>query len=165
MCFRGEWQKGHDCSFGNSCGSCPDWNIIDAVLILSTAMLILWVSEYKDTYISKTGENSDCATRRIPVKMSTVDSVDFTGEPYRFGGYDIPLAPPVMQLRSEDFFKIFSTSQHHLHTNRRILLKANSRFSAPEGRKIRLFCCRRKWCVLQGNTPFPASAVAEGITH
>ena len=105
MCFRGEWQKGHDCSFGNSCGSCPDWNIIDAVLILSTAMLILCVSEYKDTYISKTGENSDCATRRIPVKMSTVDSVDFTGETYRFGGYDIPLAPPVMPLRYKNFHR------------------------------------------------------------
>ena len=61
--------------------------IVDAVLILSTAMLILCVSEYKDTYISKTGENSDCAARRIPVKMSTVDSVDFTGETYRFSGF------------------------------------------------------------------------------
>ena len=87
MCFRGEWQKGHDCSFGNNCGSCPDWNIIDAVLILSTAMLTLCVSEYKDTYISKTGENSDCATRRIPIKMSTVDSIAFTGESHRFSGF------------------------------------------------------------------------------
>ena len=88
--------------------SCPDWNNMGAVLILSTAMLILCVSEYKDTYISKTGENSDCATRRIPVKMSTVDSVDFTGETYRFGGYDIPLAPPVMQLRFKNLHRIFS---------------------------------------------------------
>jgi hypothetical protein len=29
--------------------------------------------------------------------------------------------PPVMQLRSKDYFKIFSTPQHHLHPNSRIL--------------------------------------------
>ena len=90
--------------------------IVDAVLILSTAMLILCVSEYKDTYISKTGENSDCATRRIPVKMSTVDSVDFTGETYRFGGYDIPLAPPVMQLRFKNLLHRFSPFRFTTYT-------------------------------------------------
>jgi len=80
-------------------------------------------------------------------------------------GFDIPSAPQVMQLRSKDFFKIFPASLHHLYPNSRILLEANSGFFAPEGRKIRLFCCHWKVCVLQGNTPFPVSAVAEGITH
>jgi len=79
-------------------------------------MLILCVSEYKDTYISKTGENSDCATRRIPVKMSTVDSVDFTGETYRFGGYDIPLAPPVMQLYYKNPLSRFSPFRYTTYT-------------------------------------------------
>ena len=39
----------------------------------------------------------------------------------RYGGLYIPPAPPVMLLRSEDFFKILSTAQHHLHPNSRIL--------------------------------------------
>jgi len=77
----------------------------------------------------------------------------------------IPSAPPVMQLHYKNFRKILSAAPHHLHPNSRILLKANLIFSAPEGRKIRLFYYHRKWCVPEVNTPFPASAVAEGITH
>ena len=100
-------------------------------------MLILCVSEYKDPYISKTGENSDCATRRIPVKMSTVDSVDFTGETYRFGGYDIPLAPPVMQLRYKNF-------------------RRNSlRYTAPPTHEQADFAESKSWILHPGGTQNP----------
>jgi hypothetical protein len=34
-----------------------------------------------------------------------------------------------MQLRSEDFFKILSASQHHLHPNSRILSEGQTQFS------------------------------------
>ena len=114
-------------------------------------MLILCVSEYKDTYISKTGENSDCATRRIPVKMSTVDSVDFTGETHRCGGCDIPSDPPVMKLRSKDFFKILFAPLHHLHPNSRILsegqiqiFKRVSRQNPPVLLPPEMVCSARK---------------------
>jgi hypothetical protein len=70
-----------------------------------------------------------------------------------------------MPLRSEDFFKIISAPQHHLHPNSRILSNEQILNFGPWRAKIRLFCSHWKWCVLQGNTPFPASAVAEGITH
>ena len=46
-----------------------------------------------------------------------------------------------------------STALHHLHPNRRILLKANPRFRAPMGRKIRLFCGWGKWLVLSSEQP------------
>jgi hypothetical protein len=70
-----------------------------------------------------------------------------------------------MQLRSEDFFKILSTAQHHLYPNSRILSEGQNQIFSAWRAKIRLFCSHRKWCVLKANTPFPASAVAEGITH
>jgi len=70
-----------------------------------------------------------------------------------------------MLLRSEDYFKIFSAPQHHLHPNSRILSEGQILNFGPWRAKIRLFCCRWKRCVLKANTPFPASAVAEGITH
>ena len=53
-----------------------------------------------------------------------------------------------MLLRSEDFFKIISTSQHHLHPNSRILSEGQIlNFSAWRA-KIRLFCSHWKWRVL-----------------
>ena len=39
---------------------------------------------------------------------------------------DIPLAPPVMQLRYKNLYQILSAPPHHLHPDRRILLMANS---------------------------------------
>ena len=43
---------------------------------------------------------------------------------------DIPSAPPVMQLRSKDFFKILFSPLHHLHPNSRILSEGQTQFSA-----------------------------------
>jgi hypothetical protein len=70
-----------------------------------------------------------------------------------------------MPLRSEDFFKIISAPQHHLHPNSRILSNEQILNFGPWRAKIRLFCSHWKWCVLEANTPFPVAAVAEGITH
>ena len=78
---------------------------------------------------------------------------------------DIPPAPPVMQLRFEDFFKILSASQHHLHPNSRISRKRIQKFPVPEGRKIRLFCGYLKALVLPPTNPFESLTVAKGITH
>ena len=64
---------------------------------------------------------------------------------------DIPSAPPAMQLRCEDIFKILSTAQHHLHPNSRILsegqiliFKRLSRQNTPVLQTLEMACSRRQ---------------------
>ncbi len=73
-------------------------------------------------------------------------------------GLDIPFAPPVMQLRSEDFFPIFSASLHHLHPNRRILpdgqilfFSAVVRQNPPVLPPLEMLCSARKHPLSSGS--------------
>ena len=137
----------------------------ESAALLSTALLILGKVGCEDACSSRNKKKESAPQREIQPKCRWLIELLFRKITHRWGGFDIPSAPPVMLLRSEDFFKIISAPQHHLHPNSRILSGKQILNFGPWRAKIHLFCSHWKLCVPEANTPFPASAVAEGITH
>lgn len=77
-------------------------------------------------------------------------------------GFYIPLAPLV------DTEKLFAQLQgflRHLHPNSRILLMANPLFCVSYSPQNPPVLLPLKTVCLAWDSPFPASAVAKGITH
>ena len=69
------------------------------------------------------------------------------------GKTDKPGDENIIRIRS-----LTSALPHHLHPK-------NEYPQASRACKYPSFCCRRKRSVRYGDSPFPASAVAKGITH
>ena len=138
----------------------------ESAALLSTALLILGKVGYEDACSSRNKKKESAPQREIQPKCRWLIELLFRKITHRCGGFDIPSAPPVMLLRSEDFSKILSAPQHHLHPNSRILSGGDKSciFSAWRT-KIRLFCVLLKVLVPEQNNPFQQTAVAEGITH
>ena len=80
-------------------------------------------------------------------------------------GCDIPLAPPVMQLRSKNLSAVFLHFASPPTPEQPDFAQANPIFPVPEGRKIRLFCGQFKVLVPPPNNPFEPPTVAKGLTH
>ncbi len=79
---------------------------------------------------------------------------------------DIPFAAPVMRLHSKAPLRCASPFHCTTYTRTGGFCQVGKfQILALWRAKIRLFCSRWKGCVLQGNTPFPASTAAKGITH
>ena len=93
----------------------------ESAALLSTALLILGKVGYEDACSSRNKKKESAPQREIQPKCRWLIELLFRKITHRCGGFDIPSAPPVMLLRSEDFSKILSAPQHHLHPNSRIL--------------------------------------------
>ena len=137
----------------------------ESAAILSTAILIFWESNAKIPTFQKLSKIVIALQGEFRPNCRRLIALIFTGEMCRCGGFDIPSAPSGDAVALREFLSKFSPLRFTTYTRTAgFCLKDKSNLSAWRA-KIRLFCSRWKWCLLQANTPLPASAVAEGITH
>ena len=93
----------------------------ESAALLSTAILAFGRLNAEIPVLQKTSKNRLRCKEKFQSNCRQLIELFWCRITHRCGGFDIPPAPPVMQLRSEDFFKIIFSSQHHLHPNSRIL--------------------------------------------